>query len=91
MCNNQMLTKRERLFTMPHLFSYLVSKRIKLDNKSTPIQIGILLQILAFRAFSFCLDELSQSLFYLLYSSHCCQKKQGKRELPFQKYVLSFH
>ena len=91
MCNNQMLTKRERLFTMPHLFSYLVSKRIKLDNKSTPIQIGILLQILVFRVFSFCLDGLLQSLFYLLYSSHCCQKKQGKRELPFQKYVLSFH
>ena len=74
-----------------NIFSYLVSKRIKLDNKSTPIQIGILLQILVFRAFSFCLDELSQSLFYLLYSSHCCQKKQGKHELPFQKYVLSFH
>ena len=74
-----------------NIFSYLVSKRIKLTNKSTPIQIGILLQILAFRAFSFCLDELSQSLFYLLYSSHCCQKKRGKHELPFQKYVLSFH
>ena len=27
MCNNQMLTKRDRLLSMPHLFSYLVSKR----------------------------------------------------------------
>lgn len=34
MCNNQMLTKRERLFIMPHSFSYLVSKRTQKQEQA---------------------------------------------------------